>query len=72
MSETWRDIITDAIRERLMSTTHALTFNAANEEARDLCDIIFDALEIEPELQDVSWNVIARAIAGRNFSVVSP
>ena len=71
MSETWRDIISDAIRERLLET-HALTFNAANEEARDLCDSIFDVLEVEPELQDVSWNVIARAIAGRNFSVVSP
>lgn len=69
MSETWRDIVNDAIRERLMET-HKSEFDVANEEARDLCDAIFDALEIESELQDVSWNIIARVITGRNFSVI--
>lgn len=69
MSETWRDTINDAIRERLMET-HKSEFDLANEEARDLCDSIFDALEVGPELQDIPWNTIARAITGRDFSVL--
>ena len=61
MDETLRDVINDAIRDRLMET-HKSEFDAANEEARDLCDAIFDALEIEPEFQDVSWETITEGI----------
>lgn len=69
MSETWRDTINDAIRDYYMNK-YTYDFSVANDKARNLCDAIFDALEIESELQDVSWDVIARTIKGRDFSIL--
>lgn len=69
MSDSWRDLITDAIQEQLM-VTYGLEFDAVHEEARDLCDAIFDTLDVDSKLQDVPWNTIGRAIKGRDFSVL--
>lgn len=68
--DSWRDLIVDAIRERLI-TTRCANFDAASEEAKDLCDAVFDTLDIDSELQDVPWNIIARTITGRDFSVIN-
>lgn len=70
MNDSWRDLIIDAIRERLI-VTRELEFDVANEEAEDLCEAIFDTLDIDSDLQDVQWTVLARAITGRDFSVIN-
>lgn len=69
MSETWRDIVNDAICDCLEKTRQTIESDSVNEEARDICDAIFDALEIEPALQDTKWTAftIAEGDGGIKF-----
>lgn len=61
MSETWRDIVKDVLYAKLVKN-YGTDSDAANEEAKELCDVIFDALEVNSYLQDTPWSLLAKNI----------